>query len=79
MSLADDLLKAAHSLPAKQKKMGAPQGERHGKARLSDKTVEKIRRAREEQNLSYRQLGLMFEISQWTARDIVTYRTRAYR
>lgn len=59
-------------------------GEKNHKARLSDATVRDMRatwnRWKEEgdgkERKGYGMLGLVFGCSPWTARDIVTYRTR---
>lgn len=56
-------------------------GEKHGKAKLSDAEVERMRQMYEERKALFPQFGYgtlarLFGCSQWTARDIVTYRTR---
>lgn len=59
-------------------------GEKHHKARLSDAKVREMRatwhrweaESDGKERKGYGTLGLAFGCSQWTARDIVTYRTR---
>ncbi|VVE27317.1 hypothetical protein PCO31111_03470 [Pandoraea communis] len=56
-------------------------GEKHHKARLPDAKVREMRAMyHENSNCGHRKgygaLGRIFGCSEWTARDIVTYRTR---
>lgn len=51
-------------------------GEHHQRAKLSDAQVRNVRDARKRFGWSYRVLGEFFGVSEWTVRDIVTYRTR---
>lgn len=61
---------------------GHPCGESHYKASISDADVREMRRvfeerkAKEGRNFGYAIVGMLFGVSKWTARDIVTYRTR---
>lgn len=55
--------------------MSWPTGERHHRAKLSDTDVELMRRLREG-GMTYREIAEKFECSLWTARDIVTFRSR---
>lgn len=52
-------------------------GERHHRAKLSDDDVRLMRELREKHGLPYSEIAAKFECSLWTARDIVTYATRA--
>lgn len=59
----------------------ARRGERHPKARLKDEIVREMRRVYEvwraaNSGKGYGTLGRIYGVSEWTARDIVTYRTR---
>lgn len=56
-------------------------GENHHNAKLTDEQVKEMRDLYEtwkeaKANKGYSALGLIFGCSMWTARDIVTYRTR---
>lgn len=56
-------------------------GEKHHKARLTDAQVQDMRDLYQswkaaKANKGYSALGEIFGCSMWTARDIVTYRTR---
>lgn len=51
-------------------------GECHHRAKFSDAQVRAMRK-RHEGGMGYGALGKLFRCSPWTARDIVTYRTRA--
>ena len=56
-------------------------GERHPRARLADEQVREMRRVYESwkqaaSDKGYGVLAQIFGVSEWTARDIVTYRTR---
>lgn len=50
-------------------------GESHHRAKLSDDDVRLIREL-DREGLSYAEIAEKFEASQWTIRDIATYRTR---
>lgn len=61
--------------------LGYRVGESHQKAKLTDKQVTEMRNLYESwksagSKKGYGELGYIFGCSQWTARDIVTYRTR---
>lgn len=57
-------------------------GQDHPKAELTDRDVDLMRQLHEEyppghpQHVGYRQLGRMFEISRYTARNICKHRRR---
>ena len=57
-------------------------GEEHHKAKLPDELVREIRQTYQHwkavgSDKGYKALADAFGISQWTARDLVTYRTRS--
>ncbi len=52
-------------------------GECHQKAKLSDDQVRNMRHAHENLGLSRAEVADLFNVSYWTARDILTYTTRA--
>jgi hypothetical protein len=59
----------------------ARRGEKHHRARLTNDQVRDMRQTYEAwkaagSSKGYKWLGWIFGVSQWTARDIVTYRTR---
>lgn len=60
-------------MPAKR---GAPFGERHGKAELSDEKVLAMRAEHVPGKVGYETLGRKYGCGASTARDICTYRTR---
>lgn len=62
--------------PKIKKPRGAPTGERHPKAKLSDSECELIRQLYEERALSLRGLAKKFEVHFSTIWDIVSGRTR---
>jgi hypothetical protein len=56
-------------------------GEKHYRAKLSDERVREIRNTWHAWKAAgewkgYKSLAIVFGISPWTARDLVTYRTR---
>lgn len=55
---------------------GAPHGERHGKSKISDQQVRRIRQLRADEGLGYKALAERFSCSWETARDIVKGKTR---
>lgn len=48
----------------------------HHRAKLTDEQVAKIRRMYRRNVVGYKALAQEFGCSEWTIRDIVTYRTR---
>ena len=48
----------------------------HHRAKLTDEQVAKIRRMYRRDVVGYKVLAQEFQCSEWTIRDIVTYRTR---
>jgi len=51
-------------------------GEKHHRARLSDKEVELMRELREKYKLTYKVLGEKFETNKHTVASICNYRSR---
>lgn len=52
-------------------------GECHQRAKLSDAQVRNMRNAHEQLGMSRAEVADQFKVSYWTARDILTYTTRA--
>ena len=52
-------------------------GECHQRAKLSDAQVRNMRNAHEKLGMSRAEVADQFKVSYWTARDILTYTTRA--
>lgn len=61
----------------KRNHLGYRVGEGHQRAKLSDGQVRNMRHAHEHLGMSRREVAEMFGVSYWTARDILTYTTRA--
>ena len=51
-------------------------GQSHPRARLTDDQVREMRQLHQQRGKGYFLLGIIFGCSEWTARDICTYRTR---
>jgi transposase len=51
-------------------------GEQHHRCKISAQQVADMRRLRERSGMSFRQIGKIHNVSMWTVRDIVEYRTR---
>lgn len=58
--------------PGETRRHSAP----HWRAKLTDEEVELIRELYEDGLWSYSALGVVFEVSRYTVRDIVKYRRR---
>ena len=63
--------------------LGYRVGEGHHRAKLTDEQVKRMRakyeaakKSARPRDYGYRWIGGLFGVSEWTARDIVTYRTR---
>lgn len=52
-------------------------GEGHQRAKLSDGQVRNMRYAHEKLGMTRSEVANLFNVSYWTARDILTYTTRA--
>lgn len=65
----------------KRNHLNQPLGEAHHRAQITDDLVREMRRMyiekkQEKARFGYSSLAKVFNCSRWTARDIVTYRTR---
>jgi DNA-binding transcriptional regulator YiaG len=64
------------SRPIRRNAQGYRIGETHHRARHSDATVERARKLREEDRLSYQAIGLLLGVPWRTVADWVNYRIR---
>lgn len=75
-AFANPRIRVRNSRMPQRAPRGPRSGERHPKAKLTDIQVREMRHLHERCGKGYRLLGQIFGVSQWTARDIATYRTR---